>query len=132
MGQEGLVLPEDSPWNVLTFQSRLITEGSRLSTKDPNKWSAGQWSFSSSQAARRRGCVESKDSSSGSETGKCKEGSISRKVLKFWATHQNREGKENCSWSSCCGAAETDPTGNQEGAGSISGLAQWVKDLALL
>ena len=33
--------------------------------------------------------------------------------------------------SSCCGAAEMNPTGNDEVAGSIPGLAQWVKDLAL-
>ena len=31
--------------------------------------------------------------------------------------------------SSCCGAAEMNPTRNYEVVGSIPGLAQWVKDL---
>ena len=32
--------------------------------------------------------------------------------------------------SSCCGAAEMNPTSNHEVAGQIPGLAQGVKDLA--
>jgi len=38
---------------------------------------------------------------------------------------------ENKKWSSRLGAVEMNPTRNHEVAGSIPGLAQWVKDLAL-
>ena len=34
--------------------------------------------------------------------------------------------------SSCCGEAETNPNRNHEVVGLVPGLAQWVKDLALL
>ena len=36
------------------------------------------------------------------------------------------------SWELPCGTAETNLTGIHEGVGLIPGIAQWVKDLALL
>ena len=50
----------------------------------------------------------------------------------LWKTKQNKTKKTNKKRSSHCGAAEMNPTGILENAGSIPGLSVWVKDLALL
>ena len=39
--------------------------------------------------------------------------------------------KQSKCWSSHCGTVEPNLTGNHEVAGSIPGLTQWIKDLAL-
>ena len=50
-------------------------------------------------------------------------------VCLSWA--QSYVNFENQSRSFHCGAAETNLTSNREAAGSILGLTQWVRDLAL-
>ena len=52
-------------------------------------------------------------------------------------THKEKQEKScrikiNRPWSSHHGAAETNLTSNYEVSGSIPGLSQWVKDMALL
>ena len=46
--------------------------------------------------------------------------------------HIKMKGLKNPFRSSCCGATETNPASIHEDAGSIPGLSQWVRDLALL
>ena len=47
-------------------------------------------------------------------------------------TSHQKNSKNHIVRSSLCGTAETNPTRKNEVVQSISGLGQWVKDLALL
>ena len=57
-------------------------------------------------------------------------GCLQRKLYKG-STEEVEEDQKTSFRSSCCGAAETNPTSNHEVLLSSPGLAQWVKDLAL-
>ena len=46
-------------------------------------------------------------------------------------TEKKKKERKNLYWNSRCGSAEMYPTRNHEVAGSILGLVQLVKDLAL-
>ena len=52
---------------------------------------------------------------------------IAHKVTPLGGKKKDKKAK----WSSCSGAEETNPTRDDEVAGSIPGLVQWVKGLAL-
>ena len=53
------------------------------------------------------------------------------KIITVNMIAEHLKKKKKVSRSSCCGTAETNPTGNQEVSGSIPGLAEGVKDPAL-
>ena len=48
--------------------------------------------------------------------------------MNYWHMLHEEPSKLYAQWSSCCGAAETNPISIHEDAGSIPGLAQRVKD----
>ena len=86
-----------------------------------------------------RACLMTGDSSSslggrggGNHGNKCRSascgGGAGKRPAEGWQT--NSTTSKN-SWRPCRGAAETNLTRNHEVVGSIPGLAQWAKDLAL-
>ena len=52
--------------------------------------------------------------------------------LKTGGKHLENSGDRNKLREFCCGSALMNPTRNHKDESSIPGLAQWVKDLALL
>ena len=106
-----------------------MTWPKRLNSKTPCPGISS--SSSSNQDAKReniQACLESEDRET--EGGG---GSFSPPNPKKhqWARGPVTKSYYYYTWSSHCGAAETNPTSIHEVAGSVPGLAQWFRDLVL-
>ena len=55
-----------------------------------------------------------------------------RSLICHFKCEERKVNKTTYSGSSCCGSVVTDPTSIHKDVGSVLGLDQWIKDLALL